>query len=157
MRRAGSRALALGALAAGGAAFLLALSSALGAHNGTLAAAKAASATVTTTSVPFAGARVVVRRLPSDTCFTVYDRSSSARSCAASVGSGEISYTRTAHGLGGVAGVDVHAVIVRLTRQGTVWATLARGAFYAAIPSGYRARVVIKVLKDGSRRAFAVG
>lgn len=156
MRRAGSRLLALGALAAGAAAFLLALSTALGAHTNTLAAAKGATATVTTTTVRFADARVVVRSLPTGTCFTVFDRTASAHSCAASLGSGEISYTRTTHGVGGVAGADVHAVILRLTRQGTVWAALKGGAFYTAIPRGYRARMIVKVLKDGSRRAFAV-
>ena len=156
MRQARSRALAFGALAAAVAAFFLALSAALGAHTGTLAAAKGASATVTTTNVRFPDARVVVRNLPSGTCFTVSDRSASARSCAASVGSGEISYARTPHGLGGVAGADVRAVIVRLTRRGTVWATLHGGAFYAAIPHGYRPRAVVKVLKDGSRLAFTV-
>jgi hypothetical protein len=35
-----------------------------------------------------------------------------------------------------------------------VWATLDNGAFYARFPEGYRARSVVKVLRDGSRRAF---
>jgi hypothetical protein len=37
-----------------------------------------------------------------------------------------------------------------------VWADLRDGAFYARIPAAYRARAVVKVLKDGSRRSFRV-
>jgi hypothetical protein len=47
-------------------------------------------------------------------------------------------------------------VIVKLTRRGTVWATLRDGVFYADVPMAYRVRTVVKVLRDGSRRAFPI-
>jgi hypothetical protein len=61
----------------------------------------------------------------------------------------------TPNGVGGLAGPDIHAVIVKLTRKGTVWATLRNGAFYATVPDGFRVRRVVKVLRDGSRTGFA--
>ena len=45
---------------------------------------------------------------------------------------------------------------MRLTKGGTVWAKLQRGAFYTALPAGYEARRVIKVLAGGSRQTFHV-
>jgi hypothetical protein len=72
------------------------------------------------------------------------------------VAPGEIGYTVSPRGIGGVAGADVRAVIVKLTRRGTVWATLRDGVFYADVPPAYRVRSVVKVLRDGSRKAFAV-
>jgi hypothetical protein len=45
-------------------------------------------------------------------------------------------------------------VIVKLTRRGTVWATLRDGVFYADVPSAYRVRAVVKLLRDGSRKTF---
>jgi hypothetical protein len=50
----------------------------------------------------------------------------------------------------------VRAVVVKLTRRGTVWASLQDGVFYADVPTAYRVRAVIKVLRDGTRKSFSV-
>jgi hypothetical protein len=47
-------------------------------------------------------------------------------------------------------------VIVKLTKKGTVWATLRRGAFYAKVPTGHRVRALVKVVRGGSRTTFTV-
>jgi len=60
------------------------------------------------------------------------------------------------HAIGGVAGSKVTAVIVKLTRRGTKWATLRHGVFYADVPIPYRVRAVIKVLRGGTRERFVV-
>jgi hypothetical protein len=133
---------------------------ALSAPNSTVSEAKAASATSSLASrtVTFPGARVVLRARPGGlACFTVnLGRSTVGRSCLGHLYPDEISYATSRHAVGGVAGSDVRAVIVRLTRKGTVWATLRRGAFYAKVPRGHNVRAVVKVLRDGSRKAFTV-
>ena len=134
-RRVGSRALAVGSLAVGIAAGVAAVLSALGAPAASVSEASAAAS-----------------QHPGPTCFRVQ----TVRSCASHVAANEIRYVSRPGAVGGVAGANVRAVIVRLTRRGTVWATLKRGAFYAAVPAGYRARAVVKVLRDGSRKAFVV-
>ena len=68
----------------------------------------------------------------------------------------EIAYASSRYAVGGLAGSDVTAVIVRLTGKGTVWATLKRGAFYTDVPAGHNVRAVVKVLRDGTRKAFTV-
>ena len=80
----------------------------------------------------------------------------SSRSCRPRIRANELGYTISPRAIGGVAGADVRAVIVKLTRRGTVWATLEDGVFYADVPIAYRVRAVIKVLRDGARKAFAV-
>jgi hypothetical protein len=68
----------------------------------------------------------------------------------------EIAYTVSPHAIGGVAGADVTAVIVKLTRRGTKWATIRDGVFYADVPIPYRVRAVIKVVRGGARERFDV-
>jgi hypothetical protein len=148
-----SRTLALAGLAAGTAALLLAVLLAFGSEQQTIAVAKAADATIVSRTVHIGTSRVTIRVLPGGTCFTIHD-GVSTHSCPKRLGAAEIGFAVTPHGVGGIAGRDVRAVIVRLTRKGTVWATLDNGAFYARFPEGYRARSVVKVLRDGSRRAF---
>jgi hypothetical protein len=152
-RRVGSRALVLGSLAAGIAAGTAAVLSALGAPAASVSAADAAAPSAAR-SVAFGSQRVVVQpdRRGTRTCFRVQ----AARSCASQLTANEIRYVSTPTAVGGLAGANVRAVIVRLTRKGTVWATLNDGAFYAAVPYGYRARAVVKVLRDGTRKAFTV-
>lgn len=158
MRRTTSRLLAIGALAAGAAAGLAAIVAALGAPSPTISQAKAADATITYHSVAFGHNRVSVETKPGGLmCFTVKKGSSSVgRSCAQQIGPGQIEYASSRYAVGGLAGANVHAVIVRLTKKGTVWATLKDGAFYAVVPKGYNVRAVVKVLADGSRTKFTV-
>ncbi|MGH3002706.1 MAG: hypothetical protein ACRDM1_08625 [Gaiellaceae bacterium] len=159
MRSILNRTLAVGGLAAGAAAAYLAVSSGLGSPSSApVSAAKAADATITTRAVLFGHARVVDRRKPTGArCLTVKRGSSAvARSCVDRLAADEIVYAISRHDVGGLAGADVRAVILRLTRKGTVWATLRRGAFYSAVPPGYRVRAVVKVLKDGTRHVFVV-
>ncbi len=148
-----SRTLALAGLAAGAAALLLAVLLAFGSEQQTVAVAKAAEATIVSRTVHIGASRVAIRVLPGGTCFTIHD-GASTHSCPKRLGPAEIGFAVTPHGVGGIAGRNVHAVIIRLTRKGTVWATLDKGAFYAKFPEGYRARSVVKVLRDGLRRAF---
>jgi hypothetical protein len=150
-----NRVLAVGGLSAGAIALAFALFSALGAPDRGVSAAKAADATITSQTVAIGSAKVTVRVLPSGTCFTVTDRDGAAHACPHVAAADDIGFALTPNGVGGLAGPDVRAVIVRLTRKGTVWATLRDGAFYAAVPDGYRARRVVKVLRDGSRTGFA--
>jgi hypothetical protein len=159
MRTTLNRVLVLGAVGAAAAAALLAVISGLGASStATVAEAKAAEATASTRAVLFGHARVVDQRRPSGArCMTVKQGTSSvARACVGHVRADEIGYAVSRHEIGGLAGSQVRAVIVRLTNKGTVWATLRRGAFYAAVPRGHRVRAVVKVLKDGTRHVFQV-
>jgi hypothetical protein len=149
----------LGAVAAAIAAGAAAVLSALGAGNATVTPANAAApVALGSRSVAFGKGRVVLRmRTNSLGCFRVVVGSSTvARSCTSSLAADQISYASSRYAVGGVAGSDVRAVIVRLTKKGTVWATLRRGTFYAAVPAGHRVRAVVKVLKDGSRKSFTV-
>jgi hypothetical protein len=158
VRRVGRDALALASLAAAVAAGTLAVLSALGASSPGVSPAQAAAPELTSRSVAFGHDGVVVHVRPNGSaCFRLRRGSSTiARSCVAGLGASEISYASSPHAIGGVAGSQVRAVIVRLTRQGTVWATLRRGTFYAALPAGYAARAVVKVLAGGARRTFTV-
>ena len=151
------RALAVGGLVLGSAAALIAIASGLGAHPSQIGAAKAAAATITRHSVRFEHAQVGIDQRPNGiSCVTVTDGGTPARSCLGNLNAQSISYAITDRGVGGLAGADVKAVIVRLTRRGTVWATIRNGAFYAAVPAAYRARRVVKVLRNGSRLGFSV-
>ena len=150
-----SRTLALTGLAAGAAAFLVAILSAFGAPDRPIAAAKAAEATIASHTVHVNGTRIAIRVLPSGTCFTIHD-GVSTHSCPTRVGPLQMGFAVTPHGVGGIAGSKVQAVIVRLTRKGTVWAKLSNGAFYAKVPRGHNVRAVVKVLRDGSRKSFTV-
>jgi hypothetical protein len=148
------RALAVGGLAAGSLAALFAVLAALSTAT---SGVQAAQATLTSRSTTFGHARVNVQVLPNGTvCYRVTESSGSSRSCRSRIGSGEIGFTISPRGIGGAAGRDVRAVIVKLTRRGTVWATLRDRVFYADVPPAYRVRAVVKVLRDGSRKAFAV-
>lgn len=157
-RHVRSRTLAVGSLAAGVAACLVAVLSGLGADPGAVSQAKAAEATITYRSVVFGHNRVNVQRRPGGlTCFAVDEGSSTvARSCASQILPDQIEYASSRYAVGGLAGADVRAVIVRLTRRGTVWAKLRNGAFYAAVPKRHNVRAVVKVLSDGTRKAFTV-
>jgi hypothetical protein len=122
-----------------------------------VAGVEAAQATSSSRSTTFGHARVAVQMLPMGTvCYSVTESSGSSRACRSRVGAGEIGFTISPRGIGGVAGPDVRAVIVKLTRHGTVWARLRDGTFYADLPPAYRARAVVKVLYDGTRKTFAV-
>jgi hypothetical protein len=154
MRWTRTRLLAIGGLAIGAAAALVAVLTALGSPAQGVAAAQA---TVSSRTVAFGPSRVVVQHLPPGTvCYRVVESAGSSRSCRARIGASEIGFTISPRAIGGVAGSDVRAVIVKLTRFGTVWSTLRGGVFYADVPSAYRVRAVIKVLRDGSRKLFAV-
>jgi len=112
---------------------------------------------MTSHSTTFGAARVTVQVLPGGiVCYRVTESTGTSRSCRSGVGSGEIGFALSPRGIGGVAGSDVRAVIVKLTRRGTVWATLRAGVFYADVPVAYLVRAVVKVLRDGSRKAFPV-
>lgn len=150
--------LALGALAVGATAGLAAIVTALGAPTSTISQAKAADATITYHSVRFGHDSVGVQRRPGGLlCFTVGKGSSTVgRSCTRGVYAGQIEYASSRYAVGGLAGPGVHAVIVHLTRKGTVWATIKDGAFLAEVPRGYNVRSVVKVLADGSKTAFTV-
>ena len=109
-------------------------------------------------TVRFGDASITVRRRQDgDACFLVQQGAETvARSCLRHLGPTEIGYAATSSAVGGVAGDEVHAVIVRVMRRGTIWAQLAHGAFYAQLPPGRPARAVVKVLRDASRHSFAV-
>jgi hypothetical protein len=147
------RAMAVGGLSAGAVAAFVAVLTALSAP---ASGVRGVQATQSSRSVSFGHARVAVQILPGGTvCYRVTESAGTARSCRSSVGSGEIGFTVSPRGIGGVAGSDVRAVIVKLSRRGTVWASLRDGVFYADVPLAYRVRAVVKVLRDGSRKAFA--
>lgn len=131
--------------------------SVLAALSAPASAVRAVQATQPSRSVTFGHARVAVQVLPSGTvCYRVTESTGTSRSCRSRVAAAEIGFTLSPRGIGGVAGSDVRSVIVKLTRRGTVWATLRDGVFYADVPAAYRVRAVVKVLRDGSRKAFAV-
>lgn len=154
MHRNRPRALAIGGLAVGTAAALVAVFAALSAP---ASGGRAAQPAPTSHSTAFGSAHVTVQVLPTGTvCYRVTESAGSSRSCRTRVGSGEIGFTISPRGIGGVAGSEVRAVIVKLTRRGTVWAAIRSGVFYADVPSAYRVRAVVKVLRDGSRTAFPV-
>jgi hypothetical protein len=154
MRWNRGRALAVGGLFAGAVAALVAVLTALSAP---ASGVRSAQTALTSHSATFGAGRVAVQVLPSGVvCYRVTESSGSSRSCRSRVGSSEIGFTVSPRGIGGVAGGDVRAVIVKLTRRGTVWATLRNGVFYADVPPAYRVRAVVKVLRDGSRKAFRV-
>ena len=149
----------LGAVAAAIAAGTAAVLSALGASTASVTPAKAAAPVVLgSRSVAFGSGRVVLRmRTSSLGCFRVVLGSSTvARSCTSNLAPDQIAYASSRYAVGGVAGSGVRAVIVRLTKKGTVWATLRRGTFYAEVPRGFNVRAVVKVLSDGSRTSFTV-
>jgi hypothetical protein len=158
-RRVGRRALALGSLAAAVAAGAAAVLSGLGAPSATVTPAKAAAPVgFGSRPVAFGKGRVVLEmRTSSLGCFRVTLGSSTvARSCTSNLDPPEIAYASSRYAVGGVAGSDVRAVIVRLTKRGTVWATMRRGTFYATVPKGHNVRAVVKVLADGTRTSFTV-
>jgi hypothetical protein len=136
----------------------VAILAALGAPTPTLSQAKAADATITYRSVSFGHGRVGVQKRPAGLlCFTVDVGSSTvARSCTGVLDPDQIEYASSRYAVGGLHGTDVRAVIVRLTKRGTVWATLKDGAFYAAVPKGHNVRAVVKVLVGGKRQSFTV-
>jgi hypothetical protein len=146
--------MAVGGLAAGTVAALVAVLAALSAP---ASGVRGAQATQTSRTTTFGHARVVVQALPAGiVCYRVTESTGTSRSCSSGLGESEIGFTVSPRGIGGVAGREVRAVIVRLTRRGTVWATLRDGVFYADVPPAYRVRAVVKVLRDGTRKAFAV-
>ena len=154
MRWSRNRVLAVGGLAAGAAAAVVAVLAALG---GPTQGVAAAQATMTSRTVAFGPSRVVVRVLPGgNVCYRVIESAGSSHSCRQRIRVNEIGYTVSPRAIGGVAGANVRAVIVKLTRHGTVWTKLHDGVFYADVPLAYRVRAVIKVLRDGSRRTFTV-
>lgn len=149
----------LGSLAVAVAAAAAAVLSALGASTGSVTPAKAAAPiALGSRSVAFGNGRVVLRmRTSSLACFRVVVGSSTvARSCTPNLAADQIAYASSRYAVGGITGSNVRAVIVRLTNKGTVWATLRRGTFYVAVPSGHNVRAVVKVLTDGSRTSFTV-
>jgi hypothetical protein len=158
LRRVGRRALALLSLAAAVAAGTAAVLSALGAPSASVSQAKAADAQLTSRSVAYGHSRVIVQARPNGrVCFHVNHGSSTvARSCSSGLAANEIGYASSRTAVGGIAGSDVRAVIVKLTKKGTVWATLRRGTFYAAVPKAHEPREVVKVLAGGGRRTFTV-
>ncbi len=146
------RALAVGGLAAGTAAAMIAVLAALSAP---ASGVRAAQPVQSSRSVSFGHAAVVVQVLPSGAvCYRVTENTGTSRSCRSKVASAEIGFTLSPRGIGGVAGSEVRAVIVKLTRRGTVWASLRSSVFYADVPPAYRVRAVVKVLRDGTRKAF---
>ena len=155
MRWNRGRSLAVGGLAAGTAAALVAVLA--GFSTAPVSDVRGARATLTSRATSFGPARVTVQVLPTGTvCYRVTEHTGTSRACRSRVGAAEIGFTISPSAIGGVAGNDVRAVIVKLTRRGTVWATLRDGVFYADVPMAYRVRTVVKVLRDGSRRAFPI-
>ena len=118
---------------------------------------KAAQATLASREQSFGPARVAVRIRPNKSvCYTITEPYGSAQACRLQLRPWQIGYAITPRGIGGVAGTGVRAVIVKLTRRGTRWATLDHGIFFADIPLAYRVRAVVKVLRDGTRERFDV-
>jgi hypothetical protein len=156
MRAQANRVLALGGLAAGGTALLLAVLSALGASAPATGADRPATAGLRSGTVTFGLGRVAVRLRAGGACFDVHDATSAAHACVKRLGAAQIRYATTDGAIGGVAGPSVRAVIVRLTQKGTVWASLRQSVFYADVPLAHRVRAVVKVLRGGSRHTFAV-
>jgi hypothetical protein len=146
--------LTLLAVSAAAAAAYLAVHSGLNA-GATGRTARAAATKPHTTS--FGPSKVLVTGLPSGVvCYRVIEPSGSSHGCRKPVKASEMAYTVSPHAIGGVVGSDVRAVIVKLTRRGTKWATIRDGTFYADVPIPYRVRAVIKVLRGGTRERFDV-
>lgn len=158
MRHWVNRLLVVAAASAAVYAGAYAVRSALATDHPAVGTAQAAEATLTAQTVKFGHDRVVTHiRSGGMACFKVMKGSSTvARSCFGALAADEIVYASSRSAVGGRAGSNVKAVIVRLTQKGTVWATLHRGAFFAAIPPGHRATQVIKVLANGDRETFTV-
>lgn len=156
MRRWVQRVAALVALAGGVAAAVAAIVSALGSSGQQVSAARAADATIRSHVAAFGRRRVAVRTSPGRICFTIWDGRGNGRGCTTSTGPNDIDYALSPRGIGGVAGANVRAVIVKLTHKGTIWAPLADGAFYTDVPAGRRVRAVIKVLRGGTRTTFRI-
>jgi len=140
MRRSSGRVFAIGGLAAGLAAALVAVLAALAAPTPTVSQATAADITVR-----------VSRQADGSRCFTV-GGVAATRTCVSGLQPNEIRYASTGSAIGGLAGLAVRAVILKLSHKGTVWATLGEGTFYAAVPSGHRLRALVKVLANGRRQ-----
>jgi hypothetical protein len=154
-----NRVVVFGALAAAVGAAWFAVASALrGADRPPLAAAEAAQVTVSAQTVTFGHDRVVTTVKPGGlACLRVLKGSSTvAKACFGALGPQAIVFAASRRAIGGRAGAQVAAVIVRVTRKGTVRAELKRGAFFAAIPNGRRATHVVKVLANGTRTSFTV-
>src|SRR5882672_237538 len=116
------RALAVGGLFAGATAGLVAVLTALAAP---ASGVHAARATITSQTTTFGRGRVAVQVLQAGiVCYRVTESTGTARSCRSGVGAGEIGFAISPNGIGGIAGGDVRAVIIKLSRRGTVWATL---------------------------------
>jgi hypothetical protein len=118
-----------------------------------VAAAEAVQAKPVHRTVRIDGAAIRVTKKPSGA--VCYAAPHGISGCASSLGAEQVSYASGHAGkrlvLAGVAGAHVKAVIVRLTRKGTVWPTFRDGAFYAALPHGYRPVSIVKVLAGGRR------
>jgi len=158
MRRTAGRALALAALAGGAAAAYVAVVDALGTPGPGPQAAEAADTTLASRTVVFPGARVVVRAGgEGGACYrVVLGPSTAARACTTRLAPDEVSVAVSRTTVGGLAGARVRAVIVKLTRKGTTWATLRHGAFVAHLPKAHTARAVVKVLRDGTHVRIAL-
>src|SRR5512146_539964 len=131
-RRVGRRALVLASVATAVAAGAAAVLSALGGPTAAVTPAQASTPLgLGSRSVAFGNGRVVVRmRTISLGCFRVVVGSSTvARSCTPALAADQIAYASSRYAVGGLAGSAVRAVIVRLTKKGTVWASLRRGTF----------------------------
>jgi hypothetical protein len=153
MHRTKGRVLTFLAIAAAAAAAYLAVHSGLNA-GATGGGAKTAARPHTTM---FGPSSVLVTGHPSGVvCYRVIEPNGSSHACRPAVKPTEIGYTVSPRAIGGVAGSKVTAVIVKLTRRGTKWATLRDGVFYADVPIPYRVRAVIKVLRGGTRERFNV-
>jgi hypothetical protein len=144
MRHRRNRAFVIGGLAAGLAAALAAVLAALAAPTPTLSQAAAADIAISVHDAAGGGR-----------CFTVGGLAAT-HTCVPALQPDEIRYASSGGVIGGLAGLGVQAVIVKLTHKGTVWATLGDGTFYAAVPNGHRVRAVIKVLAGGRRETLRV-
>lgn len=150
------RSMAVGGLSAGAVAALVAVLTALSAPASGVGV-RGAQATLTSHTTIFGAGHVTVQVLPTGTvCYRIAESAGTSRSCRSRVGASEIGYTISPRGVGGVAGTGVRAVIIKLTRRGTVWSRMRNGVFYADVPPAYRVHAVVKVLRDGSRKAFPV-
>lgn len=151
-----SRVLAIGGLAAAAAGVLIAVSRGLQAATTVtsgVAAAEAVQAKPVHHTVRIDGATIRVTKKPTGS--VCYSAPHGVSDCASSLGAEQVSYASGHAGkrlvVAGVAGAHVKAVIVRLTRKGTVWPRLRNGAFYAVLPRGYRPVSIVKVLAGGRR------
>lgn len=108
------------------------------------------SRTVTLEGVHF----TVTRKTNGDVCYS----GPGIHSCTSVHGGARLSYaTGRSAGravVGGIAGLKVHAVILKVTGKGTVWPQLRGGAFYAVLPRGRHLRAIVKVLAGGQRVTF---